>query len=111
MVVGLVLAAAAVVQATAPVITPPRQLTRIDVSRFYPPAALDAGMEGLTRLGCTLTITGRLERCSVSGSSGFPVLDEAAFRIAEAHRYDPQTVDGVAQEIPVILPVRWKIAE
>lgn len=110
MMVGLILAAV-VAQATGPVITPPRQLTRIDVSRFYPRDALDAGMEGLTRLGCTLTIAGKLERCGVAGSSGFPALDAAAFRIAAVQLYEPQTIDGVAQEIPVILPVRWKIAE
>lgn len=92
-------------------VTIPRLIFLPNISAHYPVESLARGDQGTTRLRCTLRITGELSGCALARSSGFPELDAAAFRVAEQARYQPMLVDGKAVDAPVILPVRWQVAE
>ncbi|HSX54930.1 MAG TPA: TonB family protein [Sphingomonas sp.] len=81
-----------------------------DTMRYYPPASMANGEQGLTRLRCVLDVTGSLIDCALEQSSGYPALDAAAFQLAAAARYRPMRVGGEAVKSRVVLPVRWVIA-
>ena len=51
----------------------------------YPRQALRRGWEGTVRISLVIDTEGRVSQCAVIGSSGHPVLDEAA--CAGARRY------------------------
>lgn len=80
-----------------PTIENPHWLQRPrDLQRYYPRRALNAGVQGMVVLNCTVATTGRLS-CSVASENptnwGF---GDAALRIAADHRMEPATRDGVA---------------
>ncbi len=56
----------------------------------YPSRALRSGEEGIVRMRITVGTNGRVESCSVSGSSGSSTLDDAACRGMQRYaRYRP----------------------
>ncbi len=93
------------------VITMPRLISMPQLDRLYPAGPKSRGEQGITRLRCTLGITGRLSACTIEASAGFPELDAAAFEVAALARFQPMLADGKAVEEPVILPVRWALAD
>lgn len=51
---------------------------------FYPPEAIDRGLQGETRLLLTLDDSGRITDVSIAAGSGHAILDQAAIRAARA---------------------------
>lgn len=87
----------------------PRLISIPPVSQFYPPDALAQGQEGRTVLRCRLPLSGIPVECILHQSSGFPALDEAAFKLAANARYTPMIEAGVPRESAILLPVRWVV--
>ncbi len=71
---------------------------------FYPPEAIDRGLEGEVRLLLTLSANGTVEDATVAAGSGHRILDDAAVRAAWAMGRLPGTA---ARE--VILPVVFRL--
>ena len=61
----------------------------------YPREALQRGWQGTVRISLVIDTEGRVSQCAVIGSSGHPVLDEAACAGAQRHaRFKPATDPG-----------------
>lgn len=71
---------------------------------YYPPEAIDQGLEGEVRLLLRLSDEGRVLSVSVAASSGFPVLDQAALAAARAMGQIPEV--GVKE---LLLPVIFRL--
>lgn len=82
--------------ARAPVVVLPKQDPRRGITQpEYPPASRRAGEAGTVVLRIYVLENGRVREATVSTSSGFPRLDEAAVREAtRAWRFIPGTQDG-----------------
>jgi len=77
----------------------------------YPARALREEREGITRFSLTVGPDGRVQNCTVTGSSGTPELDEAACRaITRRARFTPAT-DGEGNPTTGTYSnsVRWQI--
>lgn len=71
---------------------------------YYPPVAINQGLEGEVRLLIKLAADGRFLAVSVAASSGFPVLDRAALDAAHAMGRLPDTGLKV-----LLLPVVFRL--
>lgn len=97
-----------------PVITRPqwlRQPNGADFTNFYPPQALEAGIEGHSAMECTVKADGTLFGCHITSNSpsgkGF---GSAELRLASRYKMRPQTEDGTPVEGgKVIIPMTWKL--
>lgn len=76
-------------------------------SDYYPAASRQAGERGTTRVRICYGIDGKVTAAAVAESSGFPRLDEAAVKMAQAARLRPATIDGKAQADCVVLPLAF----
>jgi protein TonB len=101
--------------ATKPsVILNPTWLSQPDgeaMSRFYPPGAAAAGIEGAASIHCVVTINGTLSNCTVASETpprqGF---GNAAKHLAPYFRMKPKTVDGQPVEgAEVTIPIRFRM--
>ena len=81
------------------------QQQRLAAHVFYPPEAVEQGLEGEVRLLLRLDAKGRLLEARVVGSSGYLLLDEAAISAA----YATGTFPGGGAEM--ILPVDFRLSE
>ena len=76
---------------------------------FYPAGALDRGVAGVAVLDCSVTASGQLTRCAVSGETpareGFAA---AALKAAHIFRMSPKTEDGQPVEGGVVhIPIHF----
>lgn len=83
-----------------------------DMSALYPPAARDAGVEGLVVISCIATAEGKLSACEAvvekPAGMGF---GEASLKLAEFFRLEPADARGKPIEgASIRLPIRWKPA-
>jgi TonB family protein len=83
-----------------------------DIMNFYPPQALEAGIEGHSSMECTVTDDGALTACHVTSETpagkGF---GSAELRLASRFRMKPQGADGKPTAGgKVTIPLSWKIA-
>ena len=81
------------------------------MSRFYPPGAAAAGIEGVASIHCVVTINGTLSNCTVASETpprqGF---GNAAKHLAPYFRMKPKTVDGQPVEgAEVTIPIRFRM--
>ncbi|MES1156211.1 MAG: energy transducer TonB [Alphaproteobacteria bacterium] len=81
-----------------------------DFSRFFPPRALDRGMEGTVTLDCLVSADGHIS-CTVASEDppgwGF---GDASLRISRLFRLAPQTADGRQTSGGRIhVPIRWAV--
>lgn len=67
------------------------------------------GAEGTVALRALVTAEGAVRSVDVVGSSGSPVLDQAAARAVERWRFAPATRDGVPIDAYVVLRVRYLV--
>ena len=86
-------------------VTPPRKIH--DVHPVYPPAAREAGIEGLVVLQATIDPTGEMSDIEVLQS--VPELEQAAITAVEQWRYEPTLVDGVAVPVSMTMTVNFML--
>ncbi|MES1200647.1 MAG: energy transducer TonB [Pseudomonadota bacterium] len=65
-----------------------------DYARFYPPRALDRGMEGTAQIDCLVSADGRVQCTVISENPAGWGFGEASLRAARLFRVAPQTSDG-----------------
>jgi periplasmic protein TonB len=75
----------------------------------YPAQALRRHEEGLVLLDVYLSNTGHPKRIEVKGSSGFPVLDNAAIDAVNHWGFDPARIGTVPVDSQIEVPIRFKI--
>ena len=68
-------------------------------SPAYPPSEVRTGNEGITALEVCVDARGRVSSAALTGSSGHPVLDNAALKWVRDRRFTPAKVDGAPQAI------------
>jgi len=85
-------------------------LTRAaDPVSYYPPASRRREEQGAIIVRVRVNPASCATGFAVVASSGFPELDEAAIRVAEASRYVPATENGQAMESELTFKVRFTI--
>ena len=101
-----------------PLFTPKGPRPRGDQARWvtqedYPTRALNAGLEGLTRVRLSVAASGRATGCEVISSAGSPLLDEAACDgLLRRARFNPATDDaGEATGGTFVTTVRWELPD
>ena len=87
-------------------VAPPRKIH--DVRPVYPPAAREAGVEGLVVLEATIDPTGEVSDIEVLKS--VPELDEAAIAAVEQWRYEPTLVDGEPVSILMTVTINFMLS-
>ena len=79
-------------------------------SSYYPPLAVRLNHEGSTTLTVQIGADGQVKGTNVSGSSGFPELDEAAQKCVEARwHFSPATQNGAPIESTKQYRIVWKL--
>jgi TonB family protein len=82
-----------------------------DLGRYFPPNALEKGVDGHAAIECTVLFDGTLSECHVLSEApegaGF---GRATLRTASRFKMRPQTMDGVSVSgAYVVIPVAWKV--
>jgi protein TonB len=107
-----------VVKAAPPVIhTPPaptiapstRGISEPDTNDYYPEASRRNNEEGRGLVHICVDVRGRVTEAQVSSSTGHPLLDEAAVKLAKAYRFRPATQAGKPVPQCTALPVRFTL--
>ncbi len=88
---------------TAPKVVHEAQL-KLAAHMFYPPAAIEQGLEGEVRILLKLAPDGSILEASIAASSGHPLLDQAGLGAALAMRRVP-----IAGAEELILPVVFNL--
>ena len=78
-----------------------------DVPPVYPPAAREAGVQGLVILDATIDPTGVVGDIEVLKS--VPELDEAAIAAVEQWRYEPTLVDGLPVPVSMTMTINFTL--
>ena len=76
-----------------------------DVPPVYPPAAREAGVQGLVVLEATIDPTGEVDNIEVLRS--VPELEEAAVVAVEQWRYEPTLVDGAPVSVLMTVTINF----
>ncbi len=79
-----------------------------DVPPVYPPAAREAGVQGLVVLEATIDPTGEVGNIEVLRS--VPELEEAAIAAVEQWRYEPTLVDGAPVSVLMTVTVNFLLS-
>jgi protein TonB len=101
-------------QAAAKPTQPPTQASlvgNIDTNNRYPTASLRLGESGRNVVRIWVGPDGKPQKAEIEKTSGFPRLDEAAIKLAMAQRFTPATVNGVATQTSLELPLFWKLPD
>ncbi len=83
----------------------------IDTNNRYPTASLRLGESGRNVVRIWVGPDGKPQKAEIEKTSGFPRLDEAAIKLAMAQRFTPATVNGVATQTSLELPLFWKLPD
>jgi len=86
------------------------QLVGSPVPCPYPPEAKKGHMEGVTYMRTVITAEGIPTEISVTKSSGWPMLDEAAVQCLSSWRFVPATKSGVATPFTMSYALRWQLS-
>ena len=79
-----------------------------NVPPAYPPAALQARVQGTVILECRIGADGRVARVKVL--RGVPLLDEAAMEAVRQWEYEPTQVNGVPVPVIMTVTVNFKLS-
>jgi len=83
--------------------------SKIFKAAYYPQQAKNAGWEGRVRLNLNISANGDLKGIKLVQSSGYKVLDDAAYAIAEKQApYPPFPPQIDSQELWVDVPIDYK---
>lgn len=80
-----------------------------DVDDYYPSAARSADQQGRPVVKLCVDDKGKLVSADIAESSKFPLLDEAAVRVAKLGRYKSPTTEGRAVAGCANLPVKFEL--
>lgn len=80
-----------------------------DPQDYYPNTSRSLGEAGIVKVRLCYGENGRVTQTTLSESSGFPRLDDAAVRMGNRYRMKPATVDGKPEADCVVLPVRFSL--
>ena len=94
--------------AEAPVQSPPPAKSHSCLD-YYPEAAKNAGIEGITTLAFTVTEQGTVADLRIAKSSGNADLDNAAVTCASLWHYKPARKDSKPVATPWQAAVEWKL--
>lgn len=104
---------ATIIMLSPPVVTNPdwrRQPTPAEVQSRYPSKAGKDWVEGDVVMRCVVLTTGRLGECAIQSESpadyGF---GEAALSLTRLIEMRPRTIDGVAEESNVDIPLAFRL--
>lgn len=75
----------------------------------YPTAARLAGQAGRVLLTVVVAVDGSAKDMRLAQSSGHPALDEAALTAVRAWRFEPAKRNGVAVELEIDVPIRFRL--
>jgi protein TonB len=89
--------------------TPLSRTSAPDVADYYPEQARREGQEGRPQIKVCVDAKGKLVTAEVAASSNFPLLDEAAIKVAKATRYKAATSEGKPVESCATLPVKFEL--
>ena len=93
---------------------PPTQASligNIDTNNRYPTASMRLGESGRNVVRNWVGPDGKPQKAEIETSSGFARLDQAAIQLAMAQRFKPATVNGVATQTSLELPLLWKLPD
>jgi protein TonB len=76
---------------------------------LYPATARNAGQEGRPVVTVCVSEASKLESVELADSSSFPLLDEAAIRVAKGGRFKAATVEGKPVRQCVKLPIKFQL--
>jgi periplasmic protein TonB len=89
--------------------TPIGIVSKPDVADYYPEQARREGQEGRPQVKLCIGANGKLISAEVANSSGFPLLDEAAIKMAKNMRFKAATSEGKPVESCSTLPVKFEL--
>lgn len=76
----------------------------------YPPLSARLGETGKVVYKVWIGADGKAQRAELVTSSGFARLDDAAYNTVMRWRYVPGTRNGVAETMPVNVPINWELS-
>jgi protein TonB len=89
--------------------TPIKQINPVDVNSYYPETSRRNGEEGRVGVKTCVAATGKTVSIEVANTSGFPMLDEAAMKVARAMKFKPATSEGKPVESCATLPIKFTL--
>jgi len=90
----------------APVL-PPRATYAPDINDYYPDASRRNNEEGRALVHLCIDTRGRVASAEVGATSGHPMLDDAAVRLAKAYRFKPATQRGKPVQFCTNMPIKF----
>jgi protein TonB len=88
---------------------PNPKATQPNVDEYYPPTSTRLGEEGTAKVKVCVGVNGRVETSTLSETSGFDRLDEAALKVAKLYRFIPATENGKPVEACAAMPIKFKL--
>jgi periplasmic protein TonB len=80
-----------------------------DVNSQYPETSRRNGEEGRAIVKICVNAAGKIESTDLATPSGFPLLDEAALKVAKQIRFKPATSEGKPVESCPTLPIKFTL--
>jgi protein TonB len=103
---------------TQPAPPPPRAITpgtpvkvtySPDVADYYPESSRRNGEEGRAIVKICVSAAGKIDSAEIANTTGHPLLDEAALKVAKAMRFKPATSEGKPAASCPTLPVKFEL--
>jgi protein TonB len=80
-----------------------------DVQDYYPEVSRRNGEEGRAIVKVCVSAAGKIDSVEAAASTGHPLLDEAALKVAKAFRFKPATSEGKPVASCANLPVKFEL--
>ena len=80
-----------------------------DVQDYYPEVSRRNGEEGRAIVKVCVNVAGKIDSVEIANSTGHPLLDEAALKVAKAFRFKPATSEGKPVVSCPTLPVKFEL--
>jgi periplasmic protein TonB len=80
-----------------------------DVQDYYPEVSRRNGEEGRAIVKVCVNVAGKIDSVEIATTTGHPLLDEAALKVAKAFRFKPATSEGKPVASCPTLPVKFEL--